>query len=474
VPDYYFEEYVYLAGLTHKTALIAWGGFFFRVQDGGSGFKLVDDGDLDHVFPPRNETIGERSRSYGPALVTLYDARSGELCQTRAATLQNHVEFTELRSDTAYRYEVRVNGRPWAEGVLRDWGADAEGRVGLLASNRKYDNRFRTLPHPTEPAGVTFAVIGDFGTGVRRPSKPNSRQREVAAALETAVDAEGVQLILTTGDNVYAQRKLLGLAVGGQGDEDDDWFFTYYQPYRYVINRVPVFPSVGNHDSGETEFVNDDREQVYDNFYIKTRFAAEAVAGRASLAPGLFYRFRCGRDVEFIAVDSSKASIVSGHRYFMDRDNLAFLEAAFAPDGPDQPRWRVPFFHHPPYTAGPNHNNSASVIESLVKPWLIPGGVRAAFCGHEHNFQHVEAAGIHYFVTGGAGKVAVERPRRQRFDTAMVRAWAGSAHFLLARISENELVVRPVATGSAGALEEIPLTDPDGMPVPTPVRVTVS
>jgi hypothetical protein len=159
----------------------------------------------------------------------------------------------------------------------------------------------------------------------------------------------------------------------------------------------------------------------------------------------LFYRFRCGRDVEFIAVDSSKASIVSGHRYFMDRDNQAFLEAAFGPDGADQPRWRLPFFHHPPYTAGPNHNNSASVIESLVKPWLIPAGVRAAFCGHEHNFQHVEAAGIHYFVTGGAGKVAVEQPRRQRFETAMVRAWSGTAHFLLARISENELVVRPIA-----------------------------
>jgi hypothetical protein len=295
----------------------------------------------------------------------------------------------------------------------------------------------------------------------------------VAAALEAAVDREGVQLILTTGDNVYAQRKLLGLAIGGQGDEDDDWFFTYYQPYRYIINRVPVFPSVGNHDSGETEFVNDDREQVYDNFYIKTRFAAEAVAGRASLAPGLFYRFRCGRHVEFIAVDSSKASIVSGHRYFMDRDNLAFLAGAFAPDGPDQPRWRLPFFHHPPYTAGPNHNNSASVIDSLVKLWLIPAGVRAAFCGHEHNFQHVEAAGIHYFVTGGAGKVAVERPRPQRFQTAMVRAWAGSAHFLLARISENELVVRPIAPGLGGALEDIPLTDPDGMPVPTPIRVSL-
>lgn len=53
----------------------------------------------------------------------------------------------------------------------------------------------------------------------------------------------------------------------------------------------------------------------------------------------------------------------------------------------------------------------------------------------------------------------------------MVRAWAGHAHFLLARIAENELVVRPVAPGSE--LEDIPLTDPDGISVPTPIRVSL-
>jgi tartrate-resistant acid phosphatase type 5 len=472
VADYHLEEYLHLAGLTHKSAVIAWGGFFFRVRDHGAHFKLVDDGDLDHVFPPRDETIGERSRSYGPAMVRLYDAESGELCQTVETSDRNHVELTELRSDTVYRYEVLVNGQPWAEGERRDWGFDAEGRAGLVHAGGRYDNRFRTLPHPTEPAAISFAVIGDFGTGVRKPSKPNSRQREVAEALRTAADTEGLQLILTTGDNIYAQRKLLGLAVGGQGDEDDDWFFTFYQPYRYVINRVPVFPSVGNHDSGETEFVNDDRVQVYDNFYIATRFAAEAAAGRASLSPGLFYRVRCGRDVEFIALDSSKASIVAGHRFFMDPAHRAFLDQAFlVPEELDAPAWRIPFFHHPPYTAGPNHNNSASVLTSLVAPYFVPGGVRVAFAGHEHNFQHTESDGIHVFVTGGAGKVAMERPRRSRFDTGRVRAWAGSAHFLLGRIDGDQLTLRPIGP-TAEVLTDIPLEDPDGGAVPTPLRIT--
>ena len=43
-----------------------------------------------------------------------------------------------------------------------------------------------------------------------------------------------------------------GIPIGDHGDEDDDWFFTFYQPYRYLLNRIPVYPCIGNHDSAET------------------------------------------------------------------------------------------------------------------------------------------------------------------------------------------------------------------------------
>jgi hypothetical protein len=83
------------------------------------------------------------------------------------------------------------------------------------------------------------------------------------------------------------------------------WFFTYFQPYRYVINRICVYPSIGNHDTAETED-HDDRAQVEDNFYIRERIAAEEAAGRASFEPGLFYRFRYGSNIEFVCIDTSK------------------------------------------------------------------------------------------------------------------------------------------------------------------------
>lgn len=266
----HFEPYVYLPGLTHKSALVAWGGFYFRLSGSSGGWRLMDDSELDHVHPPRSQSIGASSFPYGDARVEVSDG-SGRVMACGETRTANHVWVAGLQADTVYRYRVLVNGREFAGGPRRDWALGPEpGKQGFVESGRSYANEFRTQPRPETDAPVTFAVIGDFGTGVRRPSTELRRQREVAAALEQAVDRDDVRFLLTTGDNIYAGRTLLGIPIGATGDEDDDWFFTYFQPYRYVINRIPVYPCIGNHDGDETE-VNDDRDQIMDNFYLKER-----------------------------------------------------------------------------------------------------------------------------------------------------------------------------------------------------------
>ena len=74
MPDFYAEPYLHLAGLTHKSALVTWGAFYFKTKSNTDEFKLVDDGDLRHVFPPRRQSIGAVSESYGPAEVVVRDA----------------------------------------------------------------------------------------------------------------------------------------------------------------------------------------------------------------------------------------------------------------------------------------------------------------------------------------------------------------------------------------------------------------
>jgi tartrate-resistant acid phosphatase type 5 len=438
----HFEPYLHLAGLTHKSALIAWGGFYFKVAREEREWKLIDDGDLDTVHPPRKSSIGASSFPYGPARVEVSDEERRVVAIGETGTA-NHVWVAGLEADRVYSYRVFVNGHEWAGGPRRDWLLGT-GQQGLAESGRSYDNRFRTHPRPETDASATIAVIGDFGTGIRKPSSEGRRQREVAEALQATVDREGVQLVLTTGDNIYAGRSLLGIPLGATGDEDDDWFFTFFQPYRYVINRIPVYPCIGNHDGNEAE-ANDDRDQIMDNLYLAERLKGEEASGRASVGPGLFYRFRLGREIEFVCIDSSRRSLLFGERFFRHPNHASFLQAAFpaaAAEGePGAPRWRIPFAHHPPYCAGPMWGESRSSIEHLV-PLYRRAGVRLVLSGHEHNFQHSEKDGIHYFITGGAGKVRSGTPRD--FASAGTIGWARAAHFLLVRLDGRRATVTPI------------------------------
>ena len=463
MPDFHAEPYLYLAGLTHKAALIAWGGFYFRVRSrrGGDEWKLVDDSDLDHVHPPRRESIGARSEPFGAARVEVFDA-SGALVTSAETTTTNHAWVTNLAPDTEYTYRVLVNGEEWGAGERRDWVADAEGQ-GLKLNGRTYDNRFHTHPHPEERAPLTFAVIGDFGIGVRKASAPNRCQREVAAALDKSVDERGVRLLLTTGDNIYAGKTVFGIPLGATGDEDDDWFFTFYQPYRYIINRIPVYPAVGNHDSGETE-ASDDRQQLLDNFFLNERFTGEESAGRSSIGPGLMYRFHYGADVEFVCVDTSRRSMLFGERFFEHQNHASFIDASFpaAADGAAPLHWRIPFTHHPPFCAGPQHSNSTSLIRHML-PLFRRSGVKAVFSGHEHNFQHSRFEGIDYFVTGAAGKIRLGVP--SDFEEAHTTCWAAAGHFLVVDVSADRMVVTALAgLGPEGELTELVTLDPAGNP----------
>jgi hypothetical protein len=425
----------------------------------------MDDGELDHVHPPRSQSIGARSFPYGHAKVEVVD-EAGRLAARGETRTANHVWVPGLEPDTVYRYRVTVNGHEWAGGPRRDWTlGTGPGEQGLVESGRTYDNRFRTHPHPDVASPLTLAALGDFGTGVRRPSTEGRRQREVAAALEEAVGRDDIRLLLTTGDNIYAGRTLVGIPVGATGDEDDDWFFTFFQPYRYVVNRIPVHPCIGNHDGDETE-VNDDRDQIMDNFYLTERLLGEEAAGRASVGPGLFYRFRFGSEIELVAIDSSRRFLLFGERFFRHINHAPFLEAAFPAGERRAPRWRIPFAHHPPYCAGPQWGNSRSSLEHLV-PLYRRAGVRIVLSGHEHNFQHSRADGIDYFVTGGGGKLRPGRPTR--FEEARTVKWASAAHFLRIHIEGGQAEVVPI--GEDG--RPLATLDPAGRSVPAATTIAI-
>jgi tartrate-resistant acid phosphatase type 5 len=451
------EEYLYLADISHNTALIAWGAFYFKLKghpDTGK-WELIDDDDLDDFKTSRTNLIGASSAPYAAtntaAEVELTEKETGNT-EKKLIAGANHAVFKGLKPNTTYTYRVIVNSKEWGAGQLRDWEIE-NGKGALRKSSSVYENEFRTFPDPNqESPPLAFAVLGDFGRGVKTASKDGRCQREIAESLAQAVKRHDVRLILTTGDNIYHGSKQ------GSGDEDDDWFFTFFQPYRFVINRIPVFPCVGNHDDGETFAEStDDRRQLYDNMYISNRFVDAMETGDASLEPGLFYRVRFGADIQLICLDTSKQSWLFAERYFKHKNHQQFIDSVLPHDSGTSVRWRIPFFHHPPFCAGPNHFNKQSVIDHLV-PKFIGAGVRAVFCGHQHDFQHSLDSGIHYFVSGGSGKFESDQPKASHFGKAKTQAWGGNdeGHFLLVEVKGKRMEVVPYGNlAHDGALRQI-------------------
>jgi DNA repair exonuclease SbcCD nuclease subunit len=248
------------------------------------------------------------------------------------------------------------------------------------------------------------------------------------------------------------------------GGEDDDWYSSFFQPYRLAIARVPVFPAIGNHDSADSEG-SDDRAQMEDNFHIHERFHHGLET--ASVTPGLFYRLRYGVDLEVACLDTSLDSEQEDiHRYFQAPQHQEWLRSTFGWRGD---RWLIPFSHHPIYTAGPDHENDEEMLQAL-EPLFDAADVRLALAGHEHNFQVSEAGGRTYVVSGAAGQLDERVP--ERFAEAHIVAWAAQAHVLLIELEGPEARLTPISgLLEDGRLHPMTALTPDNQLVEPPLTV---
>ena len=432
-PEIHREEFIHLVDLTHERVLVAWGAFFFERQPSGR-WEIVDDDRLPELAG-RTTCIGERAEPFGSATVQLLGV-DGAVAAEASTDDRTWVWVDGLRPDTEYRYRVLVDGREWAGGELWDWVPSDRGGADLRAAGRRYDLRVRTWPDPDAPTPlVRFAAIGDYGVGIRADAESSRRQRRIADVVEALVAEHDVRFVLSLGDNVYQGEE--GRVDQEGGGEDDDWYSSFFQPYRLAIARVPVFPAIGNHDSADAEG-SDDRAQMEDNFHIRERFHHGFET--ASVSPGLFYRLRYGADLELACLDTSLDTEEERiHRYFQAPEHEDWLEATFAPSGR---RWLIPFSHHPLYTAGPDHQPDAEMRESFL-PLFARAGVQLVLSGHEHNFQVSEADGRCYVVSGASGQLDERVPTR--FEEAHTTAWGAQAHLLLVEVDGPQARITPIS-----------------------------
>lgn len=361
-------------------------------------------------------TIGRDSVPLGKATVSI----NGRIIPSE----RNWLQVDGLKSDTQYPYEVHVDGRKLGGGTVRTY--------------------------PRRADRLTFFVIGDWGSGHRI-------QYGVAQAMTKEFErrtGDPVRFVLTTGDNIYADT-VAGIPTRRFGAYDSDWRPKFYVPYADLLRRIPFYPSLGNHDGNESER-RADLDVYLDNFFFPHNERAR------------YYQFSFGDFADFFALDSTSNTAEGRPKpmFFKGGDQFQWLTKMLPAS---KARWKIPYFHHPPYNAGPGHSASLEELSHFVK-LFESSGVKVVFTGHEHNFQlsdRSKTGGLLYVVTGAGGQLRSGDITR-RMAGANIAGWSKQPHFLVVEIEGDTMKITPI--GANG--EAIHVSDPNGAKVSMPQIVS--
>ena len=203
---------------------------------------------------------------------------------------------------------------------------------------------------PLKDGSVRFLVVGDTGTGT-------DKQQELADLMFRYRAAFPYEFILMLGDNMYGSEKAA------------DYKVKFEDVYKRLLDeKIKFYAALGNHDESNQRF--------YEAFNMNGEE---------------YYNFKKG-SVSFYALNSN----------YMDKKQVTWLEEKLSTD---TSKWKVAFFHHPPYSSGSKHGSDDKLRE-VVEPIFVKHGVNVVLAGHEHFYERIKPQkGIYYFISGAGGKL---------------------------------------------------------------------
>jgi len=250
------------------------------------------------------------------------------------------------------------------------------------------------LTMPNKDDSLKFAVLGDFGTG-------SKQQYELAAKMKQAHDQFPYDMVALVGDNLYGSER------------PQDFKKKFEEPYKPLIDAgVKFYASLGNHDDPQEQrnykLFNMDGKQYY-SFKPTTK-----------------------QSVRFFVLESS----------YLKPEQIAWFEKELKDSDSD---WKIPYFHHPPYSSGERHGSDTQMRDAL-EPLFLKYNVSVVFTGHDHFYERVKPQkGIVYFVCGSGGQL-----RKGNIDKRTGLTAAGNDQdqsFLIAEINGDQMWFNAISRG---------------------------
>ncbi len=261
-----------------------------------------------------------------------------------------------------------------------------------------------TIP-PREPgvAYERFFAFGDSGTG-------GFGQRRVARAMREASE-NGLDFILMLGDNFYPD----GVAT----PDDERWQKLIVDPYESF--RVPIFPTLGNHDHHVPGRAQIERTKI-DPLW---RMPSEYYTFTRTLGDGT--------RVQFWALDTTPLAEGDDD----PREQLAwFTSSLAAADG--NAEWRVVFGHHPVISHG-KHGDSDDLVDR-VETMLAQHHVDLYLAGHDHSLELMTPMDGVRYVTAGGGS-GTDNADEMEWNHPSTEYAATRGGFVAVRVSRHEMLV---------------------------------
>lgn len=364
--------------------------------------------------------------------------------QPESASIVFH---TSQSTDIQVEWRALPDGESWRAGkTSRQWlvGPDARAASPLAKLTARIDR----LP----PGGTIEcrALAEGVETGTRWSLRVPSAQAQSCD-------------VLVIGDSGTAgpdQDAILRQMVGGPADllvHTGDLAYPtsncsslrqhYFDPYAGLMERIPFYPVLGNHDTAEDQGAAllgmHDLPAPQDSAWPQD--VPASLRGR-------YYSLVHG-PVHFLFLDSNESLLgpEAGNRM------LAWLRAELLRS---RSFWRVAVFHHTPYPAGIHAGDAmCQLARERILPVLASFEVPLVLCGHEHVYKRTAApgegkAGTMVVTTGGGGGSLY--PAELAAPNVVARS---AFHFVRLRFKGTRLQVQAVDAGGQ-LLDEVSLAPP--------------